>query len=159
MTTAGLQAKVALRGAWFDAHPTVPIPEAREEVERLFADIEAEAALLAGHRIDRKGLREHRAVTGGRAMSIGYLQITFVDTEANEFRTVGGAGFLTMAETRRRFRDVPALDDSDLILDLLDRNGDILDDKPISRAVAEALLGEPLRAALGSQEVSDATPR
>lgn len=43
MTTAGLQAKVALRGAWFDANPNKPLPEAREEVERLFAAIEDDA--------------------------------------------------------------------------------------------------------------------
>lgn len=84
-------------------------------------------------------------------MSIGYLQVTLADHKANEFRTVGGAGFLTMAETRRRFREVPfapdsdpAVDDYTLVLDLLDRNSDILDDKIISKATAEALLGEPV---------------
>lgn len=43
MTTAGLQAKVALRRAWFEAHPNQPIPEGRAEVERLFVAIEEEA--------------------------------------------------------------------------------------------------------------------
>lgn len=44
MTTAGLQAKVALRGAWFESHPNQPMPEGRAEVERHFAAIEREAA-------------------------------------------------------------------------------------------------------------------
>jgi len=43
MTTAALQAKVRLRRAWFEAHPNQPAPEARAEVEALFAAIEAEA--------------------------------------------------------------------------------------------------------------------
>lgn len=43
MTTAGLQAKVELRRAWFATHPDKPIPDAREEVEGLFAAIESEA--------------------------------------------------------------------------------------------------------------------
>lgn len=44
MTTAGLQAKVTLRRVWFEAHPNQPMPEGRDEVERLFAAIEADAA-------------------------------------------------------------------------------------------------------------------
>ena len=44
MTTAGLQAKVRLRQAWFEAHLNQSMPEGRAQVERLFAAIEAEAA-------------------------------------------------------------------------------------------------------------------
>ena len=54
-TTAGLQAKVRLRQAWFEAHPNQPLPEAKAEVERLFAAIEAEA-LAPDER--QAGLRE-----------------------------------------------------------------------------------------------------
>ena len=43
MTTAGLQAKVSLRRAWFESHLNQPIPEGRAEVEALFAAIEREA--------------------------------------------------------------------------------------------------------------------
>ena len=42
MTTAGLQAKVELRRAWFEANPNQPIPEARAQVDRLIAAIERE---------------------------------------------------------------------------------------------------------------------
>ena len=56
MTTAGLQAKVRLRQAWFEAHPNQPIPEARDEVERLFVAIEDEAARAASER--EEALRE-----------------------------------------------------------------------------------------------------
>jgi hypothetical protein len=42
MTTAGLQAKVQLRKAWFATHPDQPVPEARAAVEELFSAIEAD---------------------------------------------------------------------------------------------------------------------
>ena len=51
MTTAALQAKVRLRRAWFEAHPNQPAPEARAEVEALFAAIEAEAVADERERI------------------------------------------------------------------------------------------------------------
>lgn len=51
MTTAGLQAKVALRRAWFEAHPNAPLPEAREQVNRLIADVEDEAVRDSAIRI------------------------------------------------------------------------------------------------------------
>jgi hypothetical protein len=53
-TTAGLQAKVQLRWAWFEAHPNQPMPEGRAEVEALFLAIEREAA---APQIDVAGLR------------------------------------------------------------------------------------------------------
>jgi hypothetical protein len=43
MTTAGLQAKVRLRRAWFEAYPNQPTPESRAEVDALLAAIEEEA--------------------------------------------------------------------------------------------------------------------
>lgn len=51
MTTAGLQAKVSLRRAWFEAHPNQPVPESRAAVEKLFAAIEDEGTLLASRPI------------------------------------------------------------------------------------------------------------
>lgn len=93
-------------------------------------------------------------------MSTGYLQIVFADHQANEFRTLGGAGFTTMAETRRRFREVPADDAADpksdaanLILDLCDKDGDILDDKYITRATAADLMGADELSAAFSEPV------
>jgi hypothetical protein len=70
MTTAGLQAKVWLRRAWFEAHPNQPMPEGRAQVEALFSAIEAEARLS-----DRQELlRGHEAhevdrLTRGRALT------------------------------------------------------------------------------------------
>lgn len=72
----------------------------------------------------------------------GYLQIVLADDEANEFVTLGGAGFATMAETRRQFALVPAVKDSDLILDLVRGEGGIVDDKYIDHSTAERLLGD-----------------
>lgn len=75
-----------------------------------------------------------------------YLQITLADHEANEFRCLGGAGF-TKADTLRRFAAIPAVPKAapdapfDLVLDLMDSAGDIIDDKHISVQTAAALLG------------------
>jgi len=79
----------------------------------------------------------------------GYLQIVLVDDSANEFVTLGGAVFDTMAETRAQFRRIPAVAESDIILDLVRDNATgptwgVVDDKHITREVAEALLGEDI---------------
>ena len=50
-TTTGLQAKVTLRRAWFEAHPNQPPPEGRARVDALIAAIEAEAVAATLARI------------------------------------------------------------------------------------------------------------
>jgi hypothetical protein len=72
--------------------------------------------------------------------TMGYLQV--FSCKEPDGRVVGGAGFLTWRETRARFDAVPATDEpTDYVLDLMDRHGDILDDKLISWDTAAHLLG------------------
>jgi hypothetical protein len=73
----------------------------------------------------------------------GYLKIVYCDDANNRFVTLGGAGFDTMRETRRRFAAIPAVADTEqaLVLDLM-RGDDIVGDKFIARATAEELLGD-----------------
>ena len=78
----------------------------------------------------------------------GYLQVFEVDEQDNG-RVLGGAGFTTMRETRRRFAAIPPVPEPsagqpDYVLDLMDRRGDIIEDKHISQDVALDLLGVTL---------------
>lgn len=84
----------------------------------------------------------------------GYLQIVWADDARNRFVTLGGAGFTTMRETRQRFAGIPAASEGDLILDLCNERG-ILDDKYVSRATAEALLGNTFDNLVAAAEASD----
>ena len=85
MTTAALQAKVRLRRAWFEAHPNQPAPEARAEVEALFAAIEAEAvaderARIAKWLIDGNNLiRKDQVTYRSRGITVGEM-LDFLDT-------------------------------------------------------------------------------
>jgi len=84
MTTAALQAKVRLRRAWFEAHPNQPAPEARAEVEALFAAIEAEAvaderARIAKWLIDGNNLiRKDQVTYRSRGITVGEM-LDFLD--------------------------------------------------------------------------------
>lgn len=75
------------------------------------------------------------------------MQVTLADHAANEFRCLGGAGWPTMAETRRRFKAIPSVPEAapdapfDIVLDLMDGAYDIVDDKYISVETAATLLG------------------
>jgi hypothetical protein len=77
------------------------------------------------------------------------LRVTFCDTENNGFVTLGGAGFDSEEEWQQQWDTIPAADLGyadpwKLTLDKLDQAGDLVDERPIARPVAEALLGEPL---------------
>ena len=77
------------------------------------------------------------------------LRITFCDTESNGFVTLGGAGFDTESEWQQQWDSIPGADlgyadPAKLTLDKLDSAGDMVDERPITGSIAEALLGEPL---------------
>ncbi|MEK8034203.1 hypothetical protein AACH06_25535 [Ideonella sp. DXS29W] len=77
------------------------------------------------------------------------LRVTFCDSENNGFVTLGGAGFDTASEWEQQWDTIPAADlgyddPGKLILDKIDQRGDLVEERPITRAIAEALLGEPL---------------
>ncbi len=92
-------------------------------------------------------------VPGGREASSTdpcfALRVTFCDSVNNGFVSLGGAGFDSESEWQAHWNSVPGADrgydDPDkLTLDKLDQQGDIVDERPISRAVAESLLGDSL---------------
>ena len=71
-TTAGLQAKVSLRHAWFEAHPNQPMPEGRAQVERLFAAIEAASLDRGELRKAVEALEVHDCVHGIQRQRTGH---------------------------------------------------------------------------------------
>jgi hypothetical protein len=77
------------------------------------------------------------------------LRVSFCDSAHNAFVTLGGAGFDSQAEWQAQWDSIPGADLGyddpwKLTLDKLDAAGDLVDERPISRPVAERLMGEPL---------------
>lgn len=80
-----------------------------------------------------------------------FLRITFCDTERNGFVDLGGAEFEVESNWHAAWAAVPTADrgwddPAKLCLDKIDKAGDRVDEKPISAAVMEQLLGLPLAA-------------
>lgn len=73
----------------------------------------------------------------------GYVQFVYCDVEANEFVTLGVAGWLTEAEVLREFTALPAVEESDIVADRLDADETIVEDRYVTRETVEAKLGEP----------------
>lgn len=80
-----------------------------------------------------------------------YLQVVEANHEENAFHVLGGAGFTTHAETMASFNSAPtaqkqAPDDMrpGYVLDVLDDDLNVIDDKRISAATARELLGADL---------------
>jgi hypothetical protein len=79
------------------------------------------------------------------------IKLVFCDEENNGFVTLGGAGFDTKQEWEHAWSSIPrAIDGWDnkdaLCADKLDHNLDQVDERPITAAVAERLLGKPIAA-------------
>ena len=77
------------------------------------------------------------------------IKLVFCDIENNGFLTLGGAAFDTKAAWERAWQSIPrAMDGWDnkdaLCADKLDHNLDQVDERPITAAVAERLLGKPI---------------
>lgn len=75
------------------------------------------------------------------------LRLVFADDRMNGVTTIGGAGWHSKEEQVAAWEAIsglPAGSNSAFLVDLLDENGDILDDKPVSAEVCEALMGKPI---------------
>lgn len=73
----------------------------------------------------------------------GSVQFVFADREANEFVTLGGAGFTSPELARREFEALPrATSETSIVADLLDEDAAIVDDCYVTRETVEAKLGE-----------------
>lgn len=94
-------------------------------------------------------LRDHNMSTALKKKPVWCIAITFADEENNGFVTLGGAGWETQAEWEQHWQDifVAPMGDADpanLIVDKLDQDGDMIDEKRITAGTAERLLGRPL---------------
>lgn len=75
------------------------------------------------------------------------IAITFLDSANNGIVALGGAGWPTRFEQDREWQKIPAANASEgitLFADRLDHSGDRLEDRPITSATVEALLGKPI---------------
>lgn len=77
------------------------------------------------------------------------IKLVFCDQENNGFVTLGGAVFDTKLAWERAWASIPrAMDGWDnqdaLCAGKLDHNHDQVDERPITAAVAEQLLGKPM---------------
>lgn len=77
--------------------------------------------------------------------SIGFIQLVYFGHESGEVLTLGGAGFVTKKEDQAAWDALPAASgETDFIADRMDAERDIYDDRRITRATVESLLGKPL---------------
>lgn len=77
------------------------------------------------------------------------IRLVFADDWMNGVTTIGGAVWPSKQEQQRAWAAIPELSagsKSDFLADLLDDQGDILEDKPVSAETCEALLGKPIAA-------------
>jgi len=76
-----------------------------------------------------------------------YLQVTEVNHTDNAFYMLGGAGFKTQRERSANLATIPLFEhdcenaDVCYVLDVLDADGNLDDDREISRETAAALIG------------------
>lgn len=77
------------------------------------------------------------------------IAITFCDEENQGFVTLGGAAWHDKDEWDRQWSSIPEAspgrgEDSMIVADKVDDSHDLVDDKPITRATVEMLLGRPV---------------
>lgn len=94
------------------------------------------------------------------------IAITFADPVSKVFVTLGGAGWASRAERDQEWAKIPASPfnpkhPDNLFADKLDRNGDRLEERPITVSTVEALLGKPLDVLIaeGRASVCSVLPR
>ncbi|EPE5122108.1 hypothetical protein ACSI09_002280 [Escherichia coli] len=94
------------------------------------------------------------------------IAITFADPASKGFVTLGGAGWESRVECDQEWGKIPAAPTdrnypNKLFADKLDRNGDRLEERPITVATVEALLGKPLDVLIaeGRASVCSVLPR
>lgn len=76
---------------------------------------------------------------------IGYIELQFFDTSANQVVSIGGAGFDTVAADNAAWADIERFEgESAFMADRLNAEHDIVDDKPVSAETCERLMGRPI---------------
>ncbi|KLR57429.1 hypothetical protein [Diaphorobacter sp. J5-51] len=75
----------------------------------------------------------------------GYIQLVFFDDKNNEVITIGGAGFLTEPKLEEAWKNLPTFNGkSSFQADLLDGQGDIVDEKTVNVVTCETLMSKPI---------------
>lgn len=72
------------------------------------------------------------------------LEIAYADRRDDRMIIIGAAAWETMEEQERRFDELPAVEDSDFVVDFYDDEGLITKDKFVSRETVETVMGQPL---------------
>ena len=72
------------------------------------------------------------------------LEIAYADHRDNRMIIIGAAAWPTLAEQEQHFAVIPAVEDSDFIVDFYDAEGCITKDKCIAGDIAAFLMGAPL---------------
>ncbi len=71
------------------------------------------------------------------------LQVVYTDVAENRVLTLGGSSY-SLEEATRRLADLPACEQTDYVVDLMDPTGDIIGDHYVTAAAVETLLGKPI---------------
>lgn len=75
----------------------------------------------------------------------GYIGLVFFDDKSGEVVTIGGAGFLSDAELKNAWADLPTFKGkSSFMADRMDYQGDIVEDKTVDVVTCEKLMGKPI---------------
>lgn len=75
------------------------------------------------------------------------IRLVFADDKMNGVTTIGGAGWTSKVEQEAAWAAIPEFPvggESDFLADLLDEQGDIVADKPVTAETCEALMGKPI---------------
>ncbi|MEY2117320.1 hypothetical protein [Rhodanobacter sp. FW106-PBR-R2A-1-13] len=76
---------------------------------------------------------------------VGYIRLVFFDDAANEAVTLGGAGFVTLAEDGAAWENVrPFAGATSFQADRLNAERDIIDERAVSAETCEQLMGRPI---------------
>ena len=76
--------------------------------------------------------------------SVYCISITFRDDENNRFIHLGGAGWNTREEWNDEWNKIPSSRAGSCIVDKIDENGNIVEDRFVSIKTVESLLGGKL---------------
>lgn len=103
----------------------------------------ASTAPLRGTLPERR--RKETMQTKTEEKCVGYISLVFFDGMSGEVVTIGGAGFLTDAESDTAWANVPTFAGlSNFQADRLDAQSDIVDEKTIDVVTCERLMGKPI---------------
>jgi len=81
----------------------------------------------------------------GEETCAGFIQLVFFDEKLNEVITIGGAGFRSATDLAMAWSNLSVFNGkSSFQADLLDAQGDIMDDKVVDVVTCEILMGKPI---------------